>query len=203
LFISGKFNDFFHKEKNMLKIILTTALLLLLGSIATAQIKSVYTSLDEKHCKSLKPVPDSDVIYISSYNRICSGVGGYRLALDLDLDKGQDHQWIALVAPSGRKFDAGIGPDAYNSVGKTAEWRVRNGRPIALIIRFDLRNESGGEITSSVLAVSKISRSMGCVVATVDGDKDSTRQARKLADSSASKRCLPYLGFMRISKPVS
>jgi len=114
----------------------------------------------------------------------------------------KDRKLVAIVAPSGKTFDAGFGPDAYNSLGKTAEWRVRNRKPIALIIRIDERNESGGNVTHSGLAVSKITRSTACVVATVDSSKNWRDQARKLADSSASKPCLPYMGFWKISKPL-
>jgi hypothetical protein len=137
----------------MLRVFLTTALLLLLSSIAAAQIKSVYTSLDEKHCRTMKPGPDSNVIY----NGRCPGVSGYKLAVAAS----EEHQWIELVAPSGKKFDAGITPVAYDSLGKTAEWRIRNGKPIALIVRFDLRDDFGGKVTTSRLAVSKISAFQG------------------------------------------
>ena len=181
----------------MLKIVITAAVMALLTNVAAAQIKSVYTGLDEKHCKAMKPVNDSLGVY--TYNKICSGVGGYRLALDED----KDRQLVAIVAPSGKTYDAGFGPDAYNSLGKTAEWRVRNGKPIALIIRIDEKNESGGEFAHSGLAVSKITRSTACVVATVSSGKNWRVKARKLADSSASKPCIPYMGFMRISRPVS
>jgi len=178
------------------RIFITAALLLLTSIVAAAQIKSVYTSLDEKHCKNDETISDSLGVY--TYNKMCGGVGGYRLALEED----KDRKLVAIVAPSGKTFDAGFGPDAYNSLGKTAEWRVRNRKPIALIIRIDERNESGGNVTHSGLAVSKITRSTACVVATVDSSKNWRDQARKLADSSASKPCLPYMGFWKISKPL-
>jgi len=180
----------------MLRMVITTASLLLLSTVASAQIKSVYTSLDNKHCKTMNPVNDSLGVY--KYNKICSGVGGYRLALD----ENKDRQLVAIVAPSGKTSDAGFGPDAYNSLGKTAEWRVRNGKPIALIIRIDERNDSGGEIAHSGLAVSKITPSTACLVATVDSGKNWKERARKLADNSASKPCLPFMGFLEISKPL-
>ena len=131
----------------------------------------------------MKPVNDSLGVY--SYNKICNGVGGYRLALEAD----KDRQLIAIVTPSGKTSDAGFGPDAYNSLGKTAEWRVRKGRPIALIVQIDERNEPGGEVAHSGLAVSKITPSMTCLVATVSSGKNRRAQARKLADNSASKPC--------------
>lgn len=180
----------------MLRIVITTSLLLLLSSVAGAQVKSVYTSLDNKHCKNMKPLNDSLGVY--SYNKLCGGVEGYRLALEED----KDRQLIAIVAPSGKISDAGFGPDAYNSLGKTAEWRVRKGRPIALIVRIDERNGSGGEVAHSGLAVSKITPSMACLVATVSSNKNWRAQARKLADNSASKPCLPFMGFWKISTPL-
>jgi len=194
--INDKDNPTSPAENDMLRIVVTTASLLLLSIVAEAQIRSVYTSLDDNHCKTMKPVSDSLGVY--RYNKMCGGIGGYRLALDED----KDRQLIAIVAPSGKTSDAGFGPDAYNSLGKTAEWRVRNRKPIALIIRIDEKNESGGEIAHSGLAVSKITPSATCLVATVSYSKNWRAQARKLADSSASKPCLPYMGFWKISKPL-
>jgi hypothetical protein len=180
----------------MLRPVITITLLLLASSVGAAQIRSVYTRLDHDHCKNTKPVSDSLGVY--RYNKMCAGIGGYRLALDED----KDRQLIAIVAPSGKTSDAGFGPDAYNSLGKTAEWRVRNGKPIALIIRIDERNESGGAIAQSGLAVSKITPSTTCLVAAVSYSKNWRGQARKIADSSASKPCLPFMGYWKSSEPV-
>ena len=45
----------------------------------------------------------------------------------------EEHQWAELIIPNGKKFDVSISPAAYDSLGKKAEWRVKNGKPIAVI----------------------------------------------------------------------
>jgi hypothetical protein len=157
----------------MTKIILTIIFTLSTVSLASAQIKSVYTSVDEKHCKTLKP-QDTNVIYRGR----CAGVAGYKL----EVNASEEHQWIELVAPAGKRSDVGLQPVAYDSVGKTAEWRVRNGKPIAVIVRFDLRQEFGGKVTDSLLVVSKITGSKACVTDVVKGGKDQNARAHRLAD---------------------
>ena len=166
----------------MLKILSTFFMVLLSSSFAMAQIKSVYTSLDEKHCRKMKNGSDNVI-----YNGRCPGVGGYKIAVAAS----EEHQWAELIAPSGKKFDVSISPVAYDSLGRTAEWRVKNGKPIALIIRFDLRDEFGGKVSRSLLAVSKISRTKACVTNVVEPSKTQNSEARKFADGSASQPCRP------------
>jgi hypothetical protein len=168
----------------MIRIISALALMLISVILTSAQIKSVYTSLDEKHCKSVKGDPkEKNVIY----NGVCPGVGSYKLKIAAS----EEHQWIGLVAPSGKEFFVGTQSASYNFLGKKAEWRVRNGRPLALIVRYNLMNPEADKVGTSLLVVSKVSRTKTCVTDIVDPSKTQNEQARKLADSAGSRPCKP------------
>jgi hypothetical protein len=168
----------------MLRVISALFMILLSAGLIGAQIRSVYTSLDEKHCKSLKRNPaEPNVIY----NGMCSGVGGYQL----NIMASDEHQWIELVTPSRKSFGVGMQSASYNFLGTKAEWRVKAGKPIALIVRYNLIGPEGNNVTQSYLVVSKISRSSACVVDRIEGSKTQNLNARKLADLSAAKPCKP------------
>ena len=163
----------------MTRLYLTFFFMLSLCSVhAAAQIKSVYTSLDEKNCQKLKPHPDV------LYEGLCPGPAGFRLKVF----KGQDRQGLEVLVPSGRAFDLSLKGASRNFLGETAEWRIRNGMPIGLIIRYRWMSPVDGEL-SSMHMVSKISRSVACITDLVDRGTGENRRARQLADSSRSRPC--------------
>ena len=92
---------------------------------------------------------------------------------------------------------------AFNSIGDTLEWRMRDGRPYALIFRYlDATIEKRGR---TVLAVEKIAASgqAGCRVAQIAGSiPDANLRARQIADDVApsfecGKQGIRYLGDAR------
>ena len=166
----------------MKRTISAVALLVLLSAIASAQIASKYTVLDQKHCKSLKLDPKEAEV---DYKGLCTGVGGYKLKVaNFDL-----HHILDLVTPAGKTFNVGIDSASYNFLGTKAEWRVKNGKPFALIVRYNLIGPMTDKVSESILVVSKISRLNACVIDQVEGSKTQNAQARKLADRSASRPC--------------
>jgi hypothetical protein len=76
---------------------------------------------------------------------------------------------------------------AFNDIGDTVEWRLREGAPFATIIRYrDVSSESGPR---SVPAVDKIGRpgAPGCRVAQIAGETaDANVRARAIADREAA-----------------
>src|SRR5437763_16880256 len=110
-------------------------LLAFVGS-AAGQVKSRYTSLVEKNCRAIK-LTKADEGVIS--HRRCQGVAGYRL----DVFSGEEHEYVSLLIPGGKSFDASINPVSYSFVDKRAEWRMRGSTPIALIVRFNLSTPAG------------------------------------------------------------
>jgi len=166
----------------MLRTISLVTLLLLSCGIASGQIRSVYTTLDQKHCKSLKLDPNEHEV---DYKGLCTGAGGYKLRVaNFDL-----HHVLDLITPAGKSFNVGIDSASYNFLGTRAEWRMKNGKPFALIVRYNLIGPMTDKVSESILVVSKISRSSACVIDQVEGSKTQNTQARKLADSAASRPC--------------
>lgn len=163
---------------------LTLAVVLMLAAAVQGQVKSVYTPLSDKACKELK----SDVGEGIEYEGDCPGVGGYRLRfLESDL-----RQSIDVIAPDKKRFQLGfwyISP-AFSHLGDKAEWRMKGRVPIALIVRFNSRQDPDDtKKIKSYLVVSKISSSESCVTDVVEPMAYQNAEARKLADVAASKTC--------------
>jgi len=158
----------------MLRTITIGFFVLTSATLASAQITSVHTSLKERDCKKLKST-DKNVIYSGR----CPGVGGYKL----EVAASEEHEYVELLAPSGKRSDVSINPASYSFAGKVAEWRVKNGKPIALILRFNLMGPSGTKIAESLLVVSKITGNKACVTDVVQPGKSQNAKAAKLADA--------------------
>lgn len=158
-------------------------LLLVSCGLVSGQIKSVYTTLDKKHCKSLPLDPNESEV---DYKGLCSGIGGYKLKVaNFDL-----HHILDLVTPRGKEFNVGIDSASYNFLGTKAEWRLRSGKPFALIVRYNLVGPAADKVSESILVVSKISTSNSCVIGRIEGSRTQNVEARKLADAAQSKPCM-------------
>ncbi|MFD0466565.1 hypothetical protein ACFQY9_36375 [Microvirga aerilata] len=71
-----------------------------------------------------------------------------------------------------------------NGFGKKIEWRVRDGKPFASILRFFLGNIDGKD--AEVLAVTKVEGKDACHMAYVNArPKDANKQAAEIADTKA------------------
>ena len=166
----------------MLKGLSIIFTLLLSCGFVSGQVKSVYTTLDKKHCKSLPLDPKESEV---DYKGLCTGVGGYKLKVaNFDL-----HHVLDLVNPAGKEFDVGIDSASYNFLGTKAEWRMRSGRPFALIVRYNLIGPMSNKVSESILVVSKISKSSACVIGRIEAGGSQNLQARELADAAATKPC--------------
>ena len=158
----------------MIRLLSIYLVILVSAGFASAQIKSVYTKLDEKHCKSQKPnKKDSEIGRLK-----CGGVGGYWLRAT----SYPDDAIVEIVTPAGKDFDTVSSFAGHHVASGTSEWRVKNGRPIGLIVRYSVEEPDGYK---SYLVVSKISRGGACVVGTIPPGKTQNAEARKLADKSS------------------
>ena len=152
-------------------------------------IRSVYTSLAEADCR----VVERDEETGGTTSR-CPGTAGYALLVD-DFDARMS---IDVVAPGGRthrlRYSAVIS-SAFTSLGPRAEWRVRDGTPIALIVRVNaFENPEVPDRATSYLAVAKITSGETCVTDRIPPGRDANDVARRAADSSAARRCRPDPG---------
>jgi hypothetical protein len=166
--------------------------LILLPAMSTmAQTNSsVYTSLAEKQCKTIKsPDPQS-----GDYEGRCRGVAGYTLVVS----EGDLRQNVTVVTPKGAKHSLELWEvisGGFSSVGPKAEWRMakQNGKlePVALIIRYNANDDpESPNKQSSYLAVTKITATEICVTDKINPGAKANEDARRAADAAATKPCL-------------
>lgn len=171
--------------------LLSAAVLVVSVATAGAQSnKSVYTSLGEKQCRTIKTAEAGD----DGYEGRCRGVGGYTLLLS----EGDLRQNITVITPQGAKHSLDLWDvisGGFSSVGAKAEWRMakRNGKlaPVALIIRYNANEDpSAPAKQSSYLAVSKITPAEICITHKILPGPKANEDARRAADAAATKPCL-------------
>lgn len=159
------------------------------GAVAQS-IRSVYTNLGEKSCKTL----ESDDSGAGSYVGICSGVVGFKL----QVEEGDLRQNIQVITPSGKKHSLDLWTvvgSSFSSLGEKAEWRVQTKKgkviPVALIVRYNVVSdpEDSTKITS-YLAVAKITSDKICVTDKIEPGANANVAARTAADGAANKPCL-------------
>ena len=140
-------------------------------------IESVYTSLDLKNCEVLQTYEEGNGRELR-----CKGYQDIPLYVTesdarFDVDAGvPNSEWTT----SGRPF---------NSLGDTIEWRIHDGKPVAIILRFNFEISTIPEERSSELAVISVGRegSPGCLVEWVSADAQPNQNivARQIADRQA------------------
>jgi hypothetical protein len=149
-------------------------------------VSSVYTSLAEADCR----VVDQDEETGDTTSR-CPGTAGYGLLV---------HDWDArmsvdVVAPGGRAHRlrySGVITSAFSSLGPRAEWRMRNGKPLAIIVRVNaFENPDAPDRATSYLAVAKITSGEVCVTDRIPPTTPNANEAaRQAADRAGSRPCM-------------
>lgn len=138
-------------------------------------LASTYSDVDLEKCDLLSEEREEG----SSATWRCDGFGAVPLIVKegdgrIDVDVGVESDDFATIG-------------AFNTIGKTAEWRLRDGKPFAVIFRYEDATE--GAAGRTVLAVEKVGAagSPGCRVGQVAGDTpDANQVARDMADSAAA-----------------
>ena len=162
-----------------------SSFVILLTTAATAQATdSAYTKLDlEKNC-----------VFHSEYelgaSAYCEGYKGYPVHFsEGDLRQMVRFGHIAKLQDQWESFGQ------FNRVNDTIEWRLKNKKPYAAILRWFIENSSqdgdySKELEGQVLVVSTVAdhaRPVSCVVGYVDAraNKNANALARELADEKA------------------
>jgi hypothetical protein len=167
------------------------AMILLLSVAASAQSnRSVYTPSGDKQCRVIKSAEAGD----DGYEARCRGTGGYTLLLS----EGDLRQNVTVITPKGSKHSLDLWDvisGGFSSVGPKAEWRLakQNGKvaPIALIVRYNASEDPAQpNKLSSYLAVTKITATEICVTDKISPGPTANEDARRAADSAATKPCL-------------
>ena len=166
-----------------MKMLMVLAVLLFTGA-AFGQVTSVYTPLDDKKCTTIEMTDDEG----GSYKGECKGVGGYKL----HVIEGDLRQTVTIVDPKGKEHPLQFWnlTGAFSAVGEQAEWRMKGKKPIALIVRLNVsENVEHASKTKGYLVVAKITPAATCVTDFLAPTRSHNFEARKAADSSASRPC--------------
>jgi hypothetical protein len=145
---------------------------------------SRYTSLDPASCEVLEENAEEG----GYWRRRCAGAAGYALETS-DSDLRQD---ITIITPDGRRsaldLSSLVAKGAFNSLGKTAEWRGGGPRdPRALIVRLNVAADPEGKRpTISNLVVARLDKP-SCVVAVIPRGPRQNEKARAVADGKLPK----------------
>ena len=137
--------------------------------------RSAYTNLDLGACETLREYEESGGVELR-----CPGYQG----VPLFVSRGD----LRYDVDAGVPNDAWETPTPFNSLGETVEWRLRDGEPSAVIVRYQIAGPSGRDERSR-LAVIAVGRegAPGCLVGYVGADAEPSQNAaaRALADRQA------------------
>lgn len=165
-------------------LLIVAASLLFASSVFGQKISSVYTTLNDKKCKTLELREDEGGSYLGE----CPGTSGYKL----QVSEGDLRQSVNVIAPNKKHYNLDLGnvSSAFSAVGDKAEWRVKGKTPMALIVRFNAsENPDDTNKMTSYLVVSKITKNEICITDVVKPSKTQNAEAQKLADAAATKPC--------------
>jgi hypothetical protein len=155
---------------------------LCLASPALAGYDSAYTDFDLGKCKEIVPAPKegegegSAVYQCEGYNGIpVTFVEGDLRSFMAYGENGQDHCGFHQTL------------FGFNSVSKKIEWRLKDGEPIATILRWTVSYDpENSEKTKTWLIVSKLADGNSCQMGFVEGAyPKANEKARWLADTAA------------------
>lgn len=142
---------------------------------AAADIGSVYTALDLDACRDITPpdIEDGGIVQ-------CAGFGG----IDVRVAEGDLRNFVSYGPDAENQTAASQTVPAFNTIGKTLEWRVEDGEAFATILRFHW--DSDGR-KGSTLVVTKLGETDACHVAHIQaaGNPNANALAREIADDHA------------------
>lgn len=156
-------------------------ILLALSATGFAAHTSVYTSLEARDCRTLTRDPQGWV------EDLCPGVGGLRLLVQ----EGDPRQNIVVLRGQTRtslNLWSVVG-SSFSTVGPRAEWRLKDGVPVALIVRYNLSDPEAADRITSYLAVARLG-GKPCVVANIPPGPQQNILARRAADGAGGRDCL-------------
>lgn len=156
-----------------------------LATPAAADNTSVYTRLALDGCRKVAPDPDDP---LQSGLWWCNGYAGIKVRVA----EGDLRFLVSYGDDAGSEPAASQTLPAFNTIGKTLEWRLDEARqPFATILRFHTEAEGGAK--GSTLVVTRLGPpGQICHVGTVDAvaNPDANEIARAVADNfAAAFRC--------------
>jgi len=165
------------KPRNIVPIaaVLSAALLL----PARAEPVSDYTKIDLDAC-TLVEAPSQDGLFGGTWS--CRGYGG----MPVVVSEGDLRMFVSFGENAAREPAATQTLGGFNTVNDTLEWRIRNGRPFATILRWFMDTPDGsGKV--QVLVVTQLTPGATCHVAHINASANENANilARQAADQLA------------------
>ncbi|MCC6919457.1 MAG: hypothetical protein IT548_09645 [Alphaproteobacteria bacterium] len=150
-----------------------------LASAALAN-ESVYTKLSgpAAHCAELESQPDEGGWYLER----CTGHAG----IAVFVGEGDLRTMVSYGMNARAEKAASETFPAFNTIGETLEWRLKDGKPFATILRWKI--DGGPDMPKGeMLVVTQLDEGNQCWVAVIAAhkNKDANELARKAADEMA------------------
>ncbi|MBD1546813.1 hypothetical protein [Roseibium aggregatum] len=164
------------------RLILAAALSVVLPAVSgAAEITSAYTKLDLDACEWRKPTGEEQE-GIDGGTADCPGYAG----IPVYVSEGDLRMFVSFGADADNEPAAHQTLPNFNTINDTLEWRLRDGRPFATILRWFPDEGSGGK-KGNILIVTQIAPGATCQVARIDAQINSNANvlARQAADKLA------------------
>jgi hypothetical protein len=160
--------------------VLTACLLAAAPALASGAFESAYTKLDLANCQQEPLDPDDPVAGGTWW---CQGYGG----IPVRVAEGDLRFLVSFSANAAQEPAAGQTLPAFNTIGTTLEWRLRDEdgrmRPFATILRYTV-DFDGNE--AQYLVVTRLDGDTACHMAYVKASEpDHNALARQAADAYA------------------
>jgi len=155
-----------------------------LGSVWGLDTQSRYSDLSDKTCKVTFHESEGD-----RTQQECPGVLGYSLLKDTDDDRD------SLTVVHGKKTQPlaffGHVTGSLNYLGEKVEWRVRDGQPIALVVRMYFTDPETSQ-KQQRLIVARVQPEESCVTQIINASKipNANELAAEAADRAVNEKCL-------------
>lgn len=156
-------------------------LLTLPVAVAAAEMTSTYTKIILDKC-ALREAPTGEDTFGGSWD--CPGFAG----IPVYVAEGDLRMFVSFGADAENEPAAGQTLPNFNTINETLEWRLRNGRPIATILRWFPDKGDGGK-PGSILIVTRVAPGSTCQIARIDAqaNRNANVMARQAADTLSDR----------------
>jgi len=174
--------------KSITSILAAVAFAALAQAASAEGPTSQYTSTKEKDCRTAeKSKPKEEMPWVA---QTCKGIGGFVVRI-FDADERQTLAFGKTLKAAAKEPAASESFGPFNHVGDTLEWRMRDGKPFATIMRWfvadnDDQAADGRPKDKPILVVSRLAPA--CHVALIDAsaNPDANELARQAADEKVA-----------------
>lgn len=150
-------------------------------TVSAAEMTSAYTKINLENC-ALRAAPTGEDTFGGSWD--CPGFAG----IPVYVAEGDLRMFVSFGADADNEPAAGQTLPNFNTINETLEWRLRNGRPIATILRWFPDKGDGGK-PGSILIVTRVAPGSTCQIARIDAQANSNANvmARQAADTLSDR----------------